>query len=76
MEGGRERDMSGQTLTGPPPWGWLFVLRSRKLENGALVKEIGMIFNKETTTTDRIHVCLAGTAPCDDPEDQMVVSKF
>ena len=28
-----------------------------KLENGALGKEIGMIFNKETTAMGRIHVC-------------------
>ena len=44
--GGNERGLSEQALTGPPPWGWLFVFRSRKLENGALGKELGMIFNE------------------------------
>ena len=39
-------------------------------------KEIGMIFNKETAAMGRIHVCSAGIAPCDDPEDQMVVSQW
>ena len=33
-------------------------MESRKLENGALGKEIGMIFNKETTAMGRIPVCL------------------
>jgi hypothetical protein len=53
------------------PRGWYLV---RKLENGSLGKEIGMIFNKETAGTGHIHVCSSGIVPCDDPEDQMVVS--
>ena len=48
-------------------------LGRRKLENGSLGKEIGMLFNK-ATVTDLIHVCSAGIDPCDDPEDQMIVS--
>ena len=55
--------------------GVVFRIENLKLENGELVKEIGMIFNKETVVTDRIHVCSVGIAPCDDPEDQMVVSE-
>ena len=35
---------------------------------------LGMMFNKETTATGRIHVCSAHVAPCEDPECQMVVS--
>ena len=69
-----ERDLPSQSLTGPPPWEWLFVSRRRKLENGSLVKEIGMIINKETSGTGLIQVCSAGIDPCDDPEVQMVVS--
>ena len=33
-----------------------------------------MIFNKETAAMGRIHVCPADVDPCEDPEDQMVVS--
>ena len=35
---------------------------------------LGMMFNKETTAMGRIHVCPANVAPCEDPENQMVVS--
>ena len=32
-----------------------------------MVKEIGILFNKETAATGHIHVCSAGISPCDDP---------
>ena len=33
------------------------------------------ILKREAAAMGRIHVCNASAAPCDDPEDQMVVAK-
>ncbi len=44
------------------------------LDNGGVGKELGIIFNKETVSTGRIHVCSTFVVPCEDPENQIVVS--
>ena len=44
--------------------------------NSCVDKEIGIIFNKETSVTGHIHVCHSYVAPCDDPESQMVVTTY
>lgn len=61
MEGGSERPVrtgpDGTSPVGVAIRVAFHIWNLRKLENGALGKEIGMIFNKETTAMGRIHVC-------------------
>ena len=62
MEGGNERGL------------WPLRIGSRNSWENAKRQVWNTILKREAVAMVRIHVCDACAAPCDDPEDQMVVA--